>query len=77
LRKIESGLVTTLSAAAAPIAIGEWQTLRLAAVGESLKVYLNGRPILQATDATFPTGSIGLATSSASAEFDELLVIAP
>jgi pectate lyase len=51
--------------------------LRLSAVGESLKVYLNGALVVQATDATFAEGSVGFATSSAIAEFDELLVVAP
>jgi hypothetical protein len=77
LRKIEGGIATTLATATTPTAIGSWQSLRFTAVGESLKVYLKGRLILQATDATFPTGSVGLTTSSASAEFDEILVVAP
>jgi pectate lyase len=77
LRKVEGGAVTTLATATTPVATGSWQALRVTAVGESLKVYLNGLLMLQATDAAFPSGSVGLATSSASAEFDEILVVAP
>ncbi len=77
LRKVEAGVVTTLGTSAAAIEVNAWQALRVAAVGESLKVYLNGRLILQASDASFPAGSVGLVTSSASAEFDELVVVAP
>ncbi len=77
LRKVENGVTTTLASAAASAATGTWRSLRLSAVGESLKVYLNGALVAQATDATFAAGSVGVATSSASAEFDELLVVAP
>jgi hypothetical protein len=77
LRKTENGLVTTIASATAIVTAGSSQTLRLTTVGESLKVYLNGRLALQATDTTFSAGSTGLATFGASAEFDEWLVIAP
>ncbi len=77
LRKVENGLVTTIASATAVVTTGSSQALRLTAVGESLKVYLNGRLALQATDMIFPAGPTGLATSGASAEFDEWLVIAP
>lgn len=77
LWKTENGVVTTLASAVVPAATGISQSIRLTAVGESLKVYLDGRLVLQATDATFATGPAGLATSSASAEFDGWLVVAP
>jgi pectate lyase len=77
LRKTENGIVTTLASHVVPVAVGTAQALRLTAVGESLKVYLNGRLILQAADATFPAGAAGLATSAASAEFDDWLAVAP
>lgn len=77
LRKIESDVVTTLATTPAQVAVGIAQALRLTAVGESLKVYLDGRLILQAVDSTFPAGAAGLATSSATAEFDDWLVVAP
>ncbi|HEY0944472.1 MAG TPA: MBG domain-containing protein [Opitutaceae bacterium] len=77
LRKIAGGVVTTLASEAVPVAVGTAQTLRLTAIGESLKVYLNSRLLLQAVDTTFPAGAAGLATSAATAEFDDWLVIAP
>ncbi|HEX2099368.1 MAG TPA: hypothetical protein VHF69_01825, partial [Candidatus Synoicihabitans sp.] len=77
LRKIENGAVTTLAATTTPVVVGVTQALRLTAMDESLKVYLNGRLVLQAVDATFLTGVAGLATSAASAEFDDWLVVAP
>jgi hypothetical protein len=77
LRKTVDGVVTTLASTALPVGIGTLQALRFAAVGESLKVYASGRLVLQAVDATFPSGAAGLATSSATAEFDDWLVLAP
>jgi hypothetical protein len=77
LRKTVDGVTTTLASQVVPVAVGTTQALRFTAVGESLKVYVNGRLILQAVDATFPAGAAGLATSAASAEFDDWLVVAP
>jgi pectate lyase len=62
----------TLASAARPVTIGTWYTLRLDASGSSLNGYLNGSHVLSATDSSFASGRIGLATYYSSAAFDDV-----
>ncbi|MFG3708914.1 family 16 glycoside hydrolase [Micromonospora sp. NPDC047670] len=64
----------SLGSAPAGVTVGAWATLRLEAVGSSLRGYVDGALLVQATDATFAAGRIGLATSYASATFDDVEV---
>jgi pectate lyase len=68
------GGYTTLASAPATVATGGWYALRLEAFGSDLRGYLDGELAVTATDQTFPTGRIGLATRYASAAFDDVVV---
>jgi pectate lyase len=65
---------TALATAPAAVATGTWYTLRLEAFGNQLRGFLNGQQAVSATDGTLATGRIGLATSFASASFDDVVV---
>ncbi len=47
-----------------------WDALRLEAEGDKLKVYLNGKPILEASDKTLTKGKVALESWKARVHFD-------
>jgi pectate lyase len=74
LGKRVGGGFTALASAPATVAVGSWHTLRLEAFGTGLRGFLDGAEVVSATDATFSSGTTGLATYYASATFDDVLV---
>ncbi|MEU4567929.1 family 16 glycoside hydrolase [Micromonospora sp. NPDC023956] len=74
LVKRAGGDPVVLGSATAGVTVGSWSTLRLEAVGSSLRGYVDGALVVQATDGAFTAGRAGLATSYASATFDDVLV---
>ncbi|MEV4490704.1 pectate lyase [Micromonospora coxensis] len=74
LLRRSGGDPVVLGSAAAGVVTGAWATLRLEAVGSSLRGYVDGRLLVQATDGAFTAGRAGLATSYASATFDDVEV---
>ena len=72
--KRASGSPVTLAGVAASVVTGSWYTLRLEASGSTLTGFLNGTPVVSATDGAFAAGRAGLATYYASASFDDVLV---
>ena len=56
-----------------PPALGQWHTLRVAAVGDHIQAYLNGQLLLDHRDSRFRSGQIVLWTKSDSVTaFDDL-----
>lgn len=56
---------------------GEWHTLEMTARGSKFQVSWNGRVVIDASDATFTTGKIGLWTKADSVTaFDDLEAVA-
>ncbi|MEH1168701.1 family 16 glycoside hydrolase [Micromonospora sp. CPCC 205539] len=74
LLKRAGGDPVALDSAAGGVTTGSWATLRLEAVGSALRGYVNGVLVVEATDTAFATGRAGLATSYASASFDDVRV---
>ncbi|GAB7041674.1 MULTISPECIES: pectate lyase family protein [Catenuloplanes] len=68
------GAPIVLASAAATVSTGTWYTLTLEVTGSTLRGYLNGAPVVTATDGTLTSGRAGLATSYASASFDDFEV---
>ena len=57
------------------VANGQWQELRLEVVGDRLRGFLNGQLVVEATDATYRAGRIGLWTKADSVTcFDDVVV---
>jgi hypothetical protein len=77
LRKLVNGRVFVLDSASFPVSAGTWYTLRLEAVGNALRGYVNGRPLVESIDGEFAAGTYGLATSRATASFDNFRVTQP
>ncbi len=57
----------------APLSAGEWQELRVEAVGDQIAGFLNGQPVIQVVDTGFSSGTLGLWAGSGSVIcFDEV-----
>jgi len=77
LRKLVNGAIHTLDSAPLDVRAGVTYRLRLDAIGNALRVYVNGTHVLEATDTAYPTGTYGLATYKTSAQFDDFLASQP
>jgi len=73
LQKVANGAVTTLGSAQVGVTTGTWYTIALRVTGSTLAGSVNGAQVVQATDATFGSGRIGLVTSYAAATFDDVV----
>ncbi|MDG4764705.1 DUF1080 domain-containing protein [Solwaraspora sp. WMMD406] len=74
LSKRTGGSPQVIASSAATVTPGTWYTLRLEAFGTSLRGFLDGTEVIDATDASLANGRVGLYTRYASASFDDLLV---
>jgi hypothetical protein len=77
LRRLTGGSIQVLDSAPLPVSLGTWYSLRLEAIGNQLRVYVNGTLVLEATDSTFQQGRYGVVTYKTAAEFDDVLVTQP
>lgn len=77
LRKLVNGSIVVLDTATLPVAIGRWYTLRLEAVGNKLRAYVDGRFLMEAVDGSHSSGTYGFATFKTSAHFDDVVVAEP
>ena len=50
---------------------------RFEAIGSSLRLYINDTLVVEAVDATLPTGRYGLITFNATADFDNFRAVWP
>ncbi|WDZ82777.1 pectate lyase family protein [Micromonospora cathayae] len=74
LKSLAGGSSTTLDSAPLTVATGTTYTVRLDVAGNSLRGYVDGTLLTEATDTRYATGRIGVATFNASAEFDTVQV---
>jgi hypothetical protein len=79
LRKLTNGVVTTLDTASMPVALNTWYNLRMDIVGTNLRVFVNGRLVLEATDSSAPhvAGRYGVGSYKTAAEADDFLAVQP
>ena len=81
LGQLNGGTQKIFGSVAATIAAGTWYTLRLEAVDDRLRVYLNSAMRLDVRDAAVDPASTrglyGLTTSATAAEFDDVRVTQP
>ena len=77
LRRLINGGITVLDSAALPVTVNTWYDLRLEVIGTSLRGYVNGRMLLEATDDTFAVGSYGIAMYKAAVHVDDFNVTQP
>ncbi|MEJ3745998.1 pectinesterase family protein [Actinomycetes bacterium KLBMP 9797] len=74
LKKLVGGSSTTLDTAALSVTTNTWCTVRLDVSGTSLRGYVNGALLTEATDSQYGTGRVGVATFYGSAHFDDVVV---
>jgi hypothetical protein len=77
LRKLVNGTVQILDTAPLTVSAGTTYTLRLEAIGASLRAYVNGNVVLEATDSSHASGRYGLATYRTAATFDDFIAWEP
>jgi hypothetical protein len=71
LRKVYLGAITTLATVPLTVNLNAAHTLRLEAVGNQLRGYVDGAFALQASDSSMPSGQAGLVTYKAATNFDD------
>ena len=69
LRKVVNGVVTVLGTVTFPVRPYIWYDLRLDAVGNELRGFINGAQVLQATDSSHASGQGAILTYKAAAEY--------
>jgi hypothetical protein len=78
IRKKSGGNNTSLtSEAPTDVVLGTWYTVKLEVIGSTLKAYVDGVPVLVATDTDIAAGGIAVGTKNATAEFDDVRVTKP
>ena len=77
LRKLTNGTITVLGTASLAVTPNTWYDLRLDAVGNELRAFVNGVQVLQATDATHASGQGGILTYKTGAEYLNYLAWQP
>jgi hypothetical protein len=58
------GTRSVIKEGTAQVAAGQWQELRIEALGNQLRGYLNGQLVVEATDTTYTAGRVGLWTKA-------------
>ncbi|HEV8654004.1 MAG TPA: family 16 glycoside hydrolase [Candidatus Limnocylindria bacterium] len=75
LYKYAGGRRSGIKDGSAKVAQGQWQELRLEVSGNMLRGFLNGQLVVEATDATYKAGRVGLWTKADSVTcFDDVMV---
>lgn len=77
LRKFVNGTVTVLDEAPLTVKPGRTYRVRLEAIGDSLRFYVNGRLMAEARDSDYSEGNYGLATYRAATQFDSFTAARP
>ena len=72
-----NGQITELDTANFAVEPGAWHTLRLEAVGDRLRGYVDDALLVEAVDGSHATGSGGIATWRTVGRFDYLRMIQP
>jgi hypothetical protein len=75
LYKYAGGRRSGIKDGGTPVANGKWQELRMEVSGDTLRGFLDGKLVVEAKDATYRAGRIGLWTKADSVTcFDDLVV---
>lgn len=77
LRKLVNGAITELASVPFTVALNTRHTLRLEAVGNQLRGYVDGGLRLQTTDSSHATGSGGLVSYKAATTYDDYVAYQP
>ncbi len=77
LSKRVNGQYTTLGSFAVNVVPDQYYLIRLDAIGDQLRAYLDNRLLFEATDSAHASGSPGLAAFKARAEYNQFVAYQP
>lgn len=77
LRKLVDGRIVELDSAGFTLNVTDWHTLKLEAIGNHIRAYIDGQLLMEAEDDSHPVGISGIVTYRTSALFDYLRVMQP
>lgn len=77
LRKLVNGAIVQLDSAPLALADNTWYQVRLEALGNQVRAYVNGELKVEATDSTHATGRYGAIMYKTALEIDDILVLEP
>jgi hypothetical protein len=77
LRKLVDGRIVELDTAGVTLNVSDWHTLKLEAIGNRIRAYIDGQLLMEAQDDSHPVGISGIVTYRTSALFDYLRVMQP
>lgn len=77
LRKLVDGVATPLATVAFTVIPATWYDLRLEAIGNQIRAYVNGTLRLEATDAAHARGSSGPVMYKTAADYDDFSAYQP
>jgi hypothetical protein len=77
LRRLLNGAVTVLDSAPFTVNTGIWYKLRLEVIQDQLRVYADGRLLLEATDTAISEGRYGNIMFKAATMYDDVAVTQP
>jgi len=75
LYKYVGGRSSVISSVNMAVSSGNWHTLTIVAIGESIEGYFDGKRVIEARDASFLAGSVGLRTKADSVTYFDNLTI--
>jgi hypothetical protein len=71
LRKFVNGVSTTLGTGSQRVQPAVWYALRLDAVGDQIRAFVDGRLVVEATDTSLPRGNGGPVMFKAAVDYDD------
>lgn len=78
LYRVEKGRRSQIAGKDAPIALGEWHSLRVIAIGDRFEIALDGKPLFTATDRSLPqSGAMGVWSQADSITHYGSLLVSP
>lgn len=77
LRRNWARTITVLEEVQMPVTLGTSYKVRFEAIGNQLRLYVNGRLMAEAQDDEFPRGRYGMVTYRGAADFDNFRVTRP
>jgi len=77
LRRVEGNRIRQIGTVVMPVALNTWYQLRLDAVGDRVRAFVNGKLMIEAVEPLPRAGNGGMVTYKAAADFDDFREIQP
>jgi hypothetical protein len=77
IRKVQNGATITLAETAFKVSANTTYRIRVDAISSALRLYVNGKMIVEANDGSYAHGQYGVISSDAASQFDNVAVVCP